>query len=243
MAVSQNGWTAYDRTLIERWEVPGGVLPLRKGAAGTVLVWLATQFHHRVEPLVWPGCWGYAERTIVGSTVVSNHASGTAMDLNAPAHPLGAAGTFSAAQVAELRRLLAECGGVIRWGGDYGVRKDEMHFEIIEGPAAVEAVALRLEHSMTCTDDCTRVRAILDTADGYHTSNLRQQLGFVVGEVRQGTALGNQLVTSVASLHAAVAELGQRLDELAERGTLPGATPADVADELDRRARDRLGVA
>lgn len=144
MPVSQNGWIANDRTLIESCTVPGGLLPVRKGPAGDLLVYVATQFHGRVERLVWPGCWGYAERTIIGSTQLSNHASGTAIDLNAPQHPLGAVGTFTTPQVGAIRQILTECGGVIRWGGDYVSRKDEMHFEINAGPDAVAAAAAKL---------------------------------------------------------------------------------------------------
>lgn len=146
MAVSQNGWTANDRTLIESRTVPGGSLPVRKGPAGDLLVYVATQFHGRVEHLVWPGCWGYAERQIIGGTELSNHASGTAIDLNAPQHPLSAVGTFTTHQVGAIRQILSECSGVIRWGGDYVGRKDEMHFEIDARPDddAVAVAAAKL---------------------------------------------------------------------------------------------------
>jgi len=149
MPVSQNGWTANDRTLIEARMVPGGRLSVRKGPAGDLLVYVATQFHSRVEPLAWPGCWGYAERTIRGGTELSNHASGTAIDLNAERHPLGAVGTFTTNQVSAIRQILAECCGEIRWGGDYSARKDEMHFEINAGPDAVAATVAKLTTKIT----------------------------------------------------------------------------------------------
>ena len=114
---------------------------MRKGDVATVLSYVANRFHSEVEPLKWPGNWGYAERKIRGGSSLSNHASGTAIDLNAPAHDLGARGTFSAKQVRALRRIRNDCGGVIRWGGDYRGRKDEMHFEINAGTAAVARVA------------------------------------------------------------------------------------------------------
>ncbi|NHA68932.1 peptidoglycan-binding protein, partial [Phycicoccus flavus] len=81
-----------------------------------------------------PGCWGHSYREISGSTTLSNHSSGTAIDCNAPDHPLGAVGTFSSAQVSAIRTILTRCNGVVRWGGDYSSRKDEMHFEINVGP-------------------------------------------------------------------------------------------------------------
>lgn len=61
-----------------------------------------------------------------------------------PAHPLGRRGTFTAADVRAIRSILAELGGVVRWGGDYSGRADEMHFEIVDNAAQVTAVAARL---------------------------------------------------------------------------------------------------
>jgi hypothetical protein len=89
---SQNMYTANDRSVIASYSLPGGKVALRAGDVSVVLLWCANQWHQTVEPLEWPGIWGYAERTIRGSaTTLSNHASGTAIDLNAPKHPLGVA--------------------------------------------------------------------------------------------------------------------------------------------------------
>ena len=142
VAVSQNGWKANDRSLIASYALPGGgKVAVRKGDVATILVYVAKRFHSEVENLIWPGNWGYAERPIRGGTSLSNHASGTAIDLNAPRHPLGKRGTFSKSQVRKIKAILADCGGVIRWGGNYSGRKDEMHFEINAGSAAVRRVA------------------------------------------------------------------------------------------------------
>jgi hypothetical protein len=63
---------------------------------------------------------------------LSNHSSGTAIDLNASKHPLGKAGTFPAEKVPMIQALAKKYGLV--WGGDYRNRKDEMHFEIALDP-------------------------------------------------------------------------------------------------------------
>ena len=144
MAVSQNGWQANDRSLITTISVPGGTLPVREGDVAVVFEWLARRFNDEVEPLKWPGCWGYAERVIRGGVSLSNHASGTAVDFNAPAHPLGKVGTFTKAQVKAIRRILDDAHGVIRWGGDYKGRKDEMHFEVNASAKAVAALARQI---------------------------------------------------------------------------------------------------
>lgn len=138
---SQNGYSANNRKLIASYKVPGGKLAIRRGDVATVLVYVAERFHNEVEKLKWPGNWGYAERKIRGGRSLSNHASGTAIDLNAPRHYLGAKNTFTKKQVAAIRRILKDCGGVVRWGGDYRGRKDEMHFEINASPAKVKKAA------------------------------------------------------------------------------------------------------
>lgn len=149
VARSQNGWTANDRSVITTYELPGGKVALRKGDVATILLWVANQFHERVEPLVWPGVWGYAERPIRGGTQLSNHASGTAIDLNAPYHPMGKRGTFTGVQVAAIREILTVTEGVVRWGGDYTGRPDEMHFEINAGPEHVARIAQKIRERLS----------------------------------------------------------------------------------------------
>jgi hypothetical protein len=135
MVQSQNGYSANDRAVIVSYAVPGGKLALRRGPAGELLAAAVRRWHDEVEPLLWPGCWGYAERPIRGSvTVLSNHASGTGADCCAPRHPLGTEprANFTPAQIAAARRIIADSGGCLRWGGDYTGRKDGMHLEVVE---------------------------------------------------------------------------------------------------------------
>jgi hypothetical protein len=95
--------------------------------------------------------WSWAYRPVRGQrTGFSNHASGTAIDLNATQHPRGAAGTFTRAQKRAVRLILSRyvdprtglC--VVRWGEDYVTTVDGMHFEINAGPDAVERVVDKL---------------------------------------------------------------------------------------------------
>lgn len=171
MASSQNGYRANDRSVIDYARVPGSTVGfnLRKGDVTRVLLYLAQEFDDHIEDLDTAGTyqegdappaipggsasdlrddWSYAERPIRGSsTTLSNHASGTAVDLNAAQHPLGRTGTFTSAQVEQIRDLLHQLVdpvtkvSVVRWGGLYSGRKDEMHFEINAGLEAVGRVA------------------------------------------------------------------------------------------------------
>lgn len=146
MATSQNGWSLISSTQLNKNPFPGtNVVPLpgiRKDRdVVTILHYVGTQFNNRVERLENIGCWGYSRRYIGGTKTWSNHASGTAIDLNAPRHPMGKTGTFSPAQVSEIKKILKECSGVVRWGGEY---RDEMHFEINASASAVAKAAAKL---------------------------------------------------------------------------------------------------
>lgn len=139
MIRSHNGWPASkNRNAIGIKSYRVGDLNVSLACAEAVapiLVNFTLQFHNTVEPIDKGQLddWGYAYRPIRGTTVhLSNHASGTAIDLNATKHPLGASGTFTKAQEAKIRELCKTFG--LRWGGDYEVRKDEMHFEINISP-------------------------------------------------------------------------------------------------------------
>ena len=109
MAISQNGWTANDATLVSRRQVPGTNiwLSVRKGAPGDLLLEVAAQFDRYVQDIDYPpgDDWGYAERPIRGGIALSNHASGTAIDLNATRWPLGSNPlvNLSSAQIQRLR--------------------------------------------------------------------------------------------------------------------------------------------
>lgn len=156
MPTSQNGWPALASSspYLHTWTVPDTAktrLRLRNGSAGFLLVHLAAWFDAKLEDLDHNynngalDDWAYAYRAVRGyETNLSNHASGTAIDLNATEHPLGASGTFSTNEVALIRRRLRMYDGCIRWGGDYSGRKDEMHFEINAPLRDVERVARKL---------------------------------------------------------------------------------------------------
>lgn len=164
MSTSVNGWAVLDSSTtgplprLRKWNVPtppdgpARHLNLRDGSAGFVLVHLALWFHEKVERLdtgQWDE-WGWASRPIRGGTAISNHASGTAEDLNATRHPLGVpiSRTFTPRQVRMIRRRLRRYRGVIHWGGNWS-RPDGMHFEIAPGTTLAEAerVARRLVRS------------------------------------------------------------------------------------------------
>src|SRR5689334_21384454 len=127
MLSSYNGWPASPNPAdidIKPFTVAGHSFPagVKAGDVATVLRYVATQVHLRVESLGIPGPndeWGYSYRQNRNADNLSCHASGTAIDVNASHHPNGATRTFSTAQVAIIHAILAEVDHVIRWGGDF----------------------------------------------------------------------------------------------------------------------------
>lgn len=135
MLTSYNGWPASKDPAeigIKSYNVPGTNIKLRCAeAVAPLLIGFAGEFHALIEPINEGSLddWGYAFRMVRGSTDrLSCHSSGTALDLNAIQHPLGAVGTFPSDKVPMIRALAKKYG--LAWGGDYRNRKDEMHFEI-----------------------------------------------------------------------------------------------------------------
>ena len=140
---SNNGWRASKDPAeinIKQFAVAGTDIKLRCAAeCGKLLAAFAAEFHATVEPIDKGTLddWGYAYRPVRGETTgLSNHASGTAIDINASKHPLGKANTFTGPQEVILQALVKKYG--LRWGGNYKTRKDDMHFEVIETPTQVK---------------------------------------------------------------------------------------------------------
>jgi hypothetical protein len=139
---SSNGWPASKDPAeigIKSYAIPGTSIKIRLAEkAAPLLVALCADFDKLVEPIDAGtlDSWGYAFRPIRGQTEkLSNHSSGTAVDLNADSHPLGKRDTFTNEQEVIIRQIVAKYG--CKWGGDYKNRADEMHVEINLTPKEV----------------------------------------------------------------------------------------------------------
>jgi hypothetical protein len=147
---SQNGWPASKIRAeigIESFPVPGTKIKLACAkAVAPLLVGFAAEFHELIEPIDEGGLddWGYCFRMVRGSEDrLSNHSSGTALDLNATRHTLGKVGTFPAEKVPMIKALAKKYSLI--WGGsDNWRRKDEMHFEVAIPPSKVEAAIAKI---------------------------------------------------------------------------------------------------
>lgn len=185
MPVSQNGYSVVKRDDCKFHDdiVDGLSLPLRDDECGYLLARFAKRFHNTVEPLGVTDTFGHSERKIGNSDEWSNHASGTAIDLNASQHPQGKVGTYSVGQVFLIREMLRDFDEVIKWGGDYRTTKDEMHFEIDKPFADVKLLAQVLRRKRL-----VRVEALVPgktNLDVYMVKRELSKAGLFAGELNK----------------------------------------------------------
>jgi len=148
LQTSYNGWPAskdQDEIGIKAYKVEGTSLKLRCAEkVAPLLINFAKEFNKLIEPLDSGALddWGFCYRDVRGVPgKLSNHSSGTAIDLNASKHPLAKVGTFEAGKIPMIRALAKKYG--LTWGGDW-TRKDEMHFEIALSPEKVRTLITKL---------------------------------------------------------------------------------------------------
>ncbi|MEV5983920.1 hypothetical protein AB0L85_02760 [Streptomyces sp. NPDC052051] len=123
---SNNGWemekVADDHGSIYSRPVPGVLLDgvqMRMGEIETILVYVISRFHYEIDPLRKGDVVGWREPGSVRKGLAeSNLASGTAVRIRPGSYPFGARGGFYPMEALVVRDILAECEGVVRWGGD-----------------------------------------------------------------------------------------------------------------------------
>lgn len=148
---SQNGWRASDTPSaigivpisMNGVSFPGGC---RDGDVKWIFGWYLARFDREVESLHKGWCWGYAFRPNKNDPdELSNHASGTALDINAPAHPNGKRGTFSKSQMADIDRLCRATHGALRSGAFYKSTVDAMHLEVVVSKASLHEIVASMK--------------------------------------------------------------------------------------------------
>ena len=152
MQTSYNGWPASKDQAeigVKPFKVEGTSLKIRCAEkVAPLVINFAKEFNELIEPLEGGALddWGYCYRDVRGVPgKLSNHSSGTAIDLNSTRHPLGKIGTFESGKVPMIQALAKKYG--LTWGGDYKNRKDEMHFEVAIKPEKIEAFIKKLEQT------------------------------------------------------------------------------------------------
>jgi hypothetical protein len=133
---SANGWPVIDRVPEHRVEGAANVrVALLDGEVSTVLLYVARRFSYEIDTLRPGDLQGHATDRHTGAAFESNQLSGTAMAIRPLFYPLGAQqGTGLAAhERTVVWDILADCAGVVAWGGDLDPVK-ESHFQIDVAP-------------------------------------------------------------------------------------------------------------
>lgn len=140
MAITRNGWDVLKPNSSRLVSFPWITGKVRSGDHFVVLNYIAERWNAEVEEIRKDWSWGYADRPVRGASVKSEHATGTAVDFNAPLHGLGQKNTFSKDDQARIRQIMKDVDHAARWGGEWS-RPDDMHVELIGGNALIGRVA------------------------------------------------------------------------------------------------------
>lgn len=145
MASSLNGWAVPPRRLVTK-KVPGADRRLTLAVDAAPLLLAVAADYHRTVNKIDVGTWdegGYNDRDANDAPgKKSNHASGTAIDLNwskegAQGSSAGRkffAGLKAKAAIAVMKRRYGSC---VQWGGNWKAR-DYMHWEIKPGVSVLK---------------------------------------------------------------------------------------------------------
>jgi len=255
---SQNGWKAETTARnFTRFQACGEGWWAANDDVAVVFTEFIERFNAEVEPVYQKllDDWSYANRLIRGSsTVVSNHGSGTAIDINATKHPLGTR-TFSAKKLKSMRKIkdgITDDAGrpVLRLGADYTGRPDEMHVEINANPAHVkqaankirkkrEAPTMDLRTKVTLTDAGARNM----TVPGYTPRESGQKLSLEYLVLWGGPGM-YRILGKVDQLHAENAALAAQIGALSQAiAALATGSAADVAEAFAQGIADMEAAA
>jgi hypothetical protein len=133
---SANGWPVQpgpgraDAVRSHRVQGSNASVAILSGEVAAVLLHVARRFHYEIGTLHAGHILGHTtDRAVVGD-FESNYLSGTAIAIRPDLYPAGANGCLFPHEVAIVRDIIAECDGVVRWGGDDRKAPKEGHFQI-----------------------------------------------------------------------------------------------------------------
>jgi hypothetical protein len=254
---SQNGWPAYANTShFTRFTAAGQGWWAANPDVAVVFREFIERFDAEVEEVTQSTLddWSYANRLVRGSSsVVSNHGSATAIDINALKHPRGARNTFSGAKAARVRRIknaITDNSGrpVLRLGMDFTTTVDDMHVEISANRARVKQAADKIrkrkeddvsfsdKHKLTAADVAAYDQAGLKVGDSRTYDVLVRFPPATERLRREMTAQIGALTRLVASLADAIKSEGSLTAAEATAAAVEGARTALA--ELDSPAVD-----
>lgn len=150
MSTSINGWsgiTSGSSTLLGTYTIPGTAIKIKvRKSVAPVLVSFLAEWNRLVMPLD-KNTWGWNYRVVAGSTSLSNHASGTAVDADTGKLPQYGH-NLTASQLAAVNKLITKYKVLTngsQWSAAY---RDEMHTEISNGVTQAQVDAVIAEYHL-----------------------------------------------------------------------------------------------
>ncbi|WP_328475763.1 hypothetical protein OHA21_20180 [Actinoplanes sp. NBC_00393] len=134
--VTPNGWPVVEAGALRAYRIEGSnaQLMLLPGPTAGLLLHVCRRFHYEIDALAAGEAAGHRAPGAVTAGCEVNRFSGTAVALRPGAYPAGVRGGFFPVQLLVVRDILAECEGLVRWGGDEAGIPAEGHFQIDVAP-------------------------------------------------------------------------------------------------------------
>ncbi|MGW6523145.1 hypothetical protein [Streptomyces sp. NPDC054962] len=121
---------------------------MAKGDAAAILLYVARRFAYEIDMLRTGDVHGHTSDRTVGASFESNCLSGTAIVIRPLYYPLGA--DVQNTGMSETERIvvadiLADCEGVVMWGGDLKpVKQSHFHINVKPGDPRLQRLAARI---------------------------------------------------------------------------------------------------
>lgn len=135
--LSKNGWPVESASdaggAVWARTIAGTAITIgvRIGVVETLFAHLIRRYHYEIDALREGDVVGFLPAS--ASDELSNHRSGTAIDIRPSWYPKGSAGGYSKLDTETLNSILYDFEGLIAWGG-HSDPVDESHFELVVGP-------------------------------------------------------------------------------------------------------------
>lgn len=144
-AVSANGWPVVGDVPSHPIEGTDAEVALLDGDVAEVLLHVARRVSYEIGTLRPDEVTGHRTDRTVAAPFESNLLSGTALTIRQPLYPVGATGGFFPLELVVVRDALADCEGVVRWGGDLDpVKESHVQIDVAPGGADLPRVAAKI---------------------------------------------------------------------------------------------------
>lgn len=172
-ARSLNGWPITTSFPMADVQGSGIGVPLALGAPAVILTHIARRFHYEIDGLRAGDLVGGLPVGPVHIAEQSNYFSGTALGIRPGSYPVGQTGNLFDNQLVVIDDMVAECNGVVRWGGALPLPM-EGHFQIDLPPTDIRIRDLARKFGYHDALDSSRGAGAIDAFDPVRRTRVRK---------------------------------------------------------------------